>query len=90
MIYLKHFSAHTDYETYINGSDKVLPNVSICDDDAAGTVHFNPASSIPEGAVDLGLSSGTLWCSHNVGTATETDYGDYFMWGSTIPNTDTP
>ena len=26
----------------------------------------------------------------NVGAKTETDYGDYFMWGSTTPNTNTP
>lgn len=26
----------------------------------------------------------------NVGATSETDYGDYFMWGSTIPNTNTP
>ena len=26
----------------------------------------------------------------NVGATSETDYGDYFQWGSTIPNNDTP
>ena len=26
----------------------------------------------------------------NVGATSETDYGDYFMWGSTTPNTNTP
>ena len=39
--------------------------------------------------VDLGLPSGTLWATMNVGAKTETDYGDYFMWGSTTPNTNT-
>ena len=37
--------------------------------------------------VDLGLPSGTLWATMNVGATTETDYGDYFMWGETTPNT---
>ena len=37
--------------------------------------------------VDLDLPSGTLWAKCNIGAATETDYGDYFMWGSTTPNT---
>ena len=37
--------------------------------------------------VDLGLPSGLKWAKCNVGAATETDYGDYFMWGSTTPNT---
>lgn len=46
--------------------------------------------AIPEGYVDLGLPSGKLWASCNLGASTETEYGDYYMWGSTTPNTDTP
>ena len=38
--------------------------------------------------VDLGLPSGLKWAKCNIGAETETDYGDYFMWGSTTPNTD--
>ena len=38
--------------------------------------------------VDLDLPSGLKWAKCNVGAETETDYGDYFMWGSTKPNTD--
>ena len=37
--------------------------------------------------VDLGLPSGLKWAKYNVGAEKETDYGDYFMWGSTTPNT---
>ena len=37
--------------------------------------------------VDLGLPSGLKWAKCNIGAKTETDYGDYFMWGSTTPNT---
>ena len=33
--------------------------------------------------VDLGLSSGLLWCTHNVGATNPEDYGDYFAWGET-------
>ena len=40
MKYLKKFSTHTEYETYINGSDKVLPNVSLCATE--NEVHYNP------------------------------------------------
>ena len=40
--------------------------------------------------VDLGLPSGLKWATMNIGAETETDYGDYFMWGSTTPNNDTP
>ena len=37
--------------------------------------------------VDLGLPSGLKWAKCNVGAEKETDYGDFFMWGSTEPNT---
>lgn len=36
-----------------------------------------------EKAVDLGLSSGTLWATKNVGANTPEDYGYYFAWGET-------
>ena len=39
--------------------------------------------------VDLGLPSGLKWAKCNVGAKKETDYGYYFMWGSTTPNTKT-
>ena len=33
--------------------------------------------------VDLGLPSGTLWATCNVGATTPESYGDYFAWGET-------
>ena len=35
--------------------------------------------------VDLGLPSGTLWATTNVGADKPEDYGDYFAWGETTP-----
>ena len=35
--------------------------------------------------VDLGLPSGTLWATMNVGANNPGDYGDYFAWGETAP-----
>jgi len=35
--------------------------------------------------VDLGLPSGTLWATCNVGADSPEDYGDYFAWGETEP-----
>ncbi|MBR5028465.1 MAG: hypothetical protein IKX51_04495, partial [Bacteroidales bacterium] len=35
--------------------------------------------------VDLGLPSGILWATRNVGANSPTDYGDYFAWGETSP-----
>ena len=31
--------------------------------------------------VDLGLPSGTLWASCNIGATSPEEYGDYFAWG---------
>ena len=39
-IYLKEFSTTAEYEEYINGSEAILPNVSICDD--TNDVHYKP------------------------------------------------
>ena len=33
--------------------------------------------------VDLGLPSGTLWATCNIGATSPEDYGDYFAWGET-------
>ena len=35
--------------------------------------------------VDLGLPSGLLWATCNVGATTPEGYGDYFAWGETQP-----
>ena len=43
-----------------------------------------PAQSEHE-YVDLGLPSGTLWATMNVGAKVPEEYGDYFAWGETAP-----
>ena len=35
--------------------------------------------------VDLGLPSGTLWATCNVGANSPEEYGDYYAWGETEP-----
>ena len=37
----------------------------------------------PSTYVDLGLPSGTLWATCNIGATSPEDYGDYFAWGET-------
>lgn len=41
----------------------------------------------PHEYVDLGLPSGTLWATYNVGAETPDAYGYYFAWGETEPKT---
>lgn len=37
----------------------------------------------PAEAIDLGLPSGTLWASHNLGATKPEEHGDFFAWGDT-------
>lgn len=48
------------------------------------SVTFDDGTASPE-YVDLGLPSGTLWATFNVGATCPEDYGDYFAWGETRP-----
>ncbi len=53
---------------------------------ASYTVTVN-APVVPEenvNYVDLGLPSGTLWATMNVGAESETEIGTYFAWGETV------
>lgn len=53
-----------------------------------------PAPSEPDGViggheyVDLGLPSGTLWATYNVGATSPYEKGQYFAWGETEPRED--
>ncbi len=49
-------------------------------EEGSGTVEGEPHDY-----VDLGLSSGTLWATCNVGANSPEEYGDYFAWGETEP-----
>ena len=49
---------------------------------AQDTVHAGESSG---DWVDLGLPSGLLWATRNVGATLPEDYGDYFAWGETQP-----
>ena len=48
------------------------------------SVTFDDGTASPE-YVDLGLPSGTLWATFNVGATCPEEYGDYFAWGETRP-----
>lgn len=78
MKYLKKFNTHAEYES----ATLELPNVSYCVDN--NDIHYNPYDPYNGHVyVDLGLPSGTLWATMNVGANSETDTGLYFAWGET-------
>ena len=50
--------------------------------------HFTYNGGGGHAYVDLGLPSGLLWATCNVGADSPEDYGDYFAWGETQPKSD--
>ena len=82
MKYLKLFDAEKKYLTYRDSKDYIKPKVSLCDDN--GDVYYNYSSPFNGyDYVDLGLPSGTLWATCNVGASKPSDAGLYFQWGDT-------
>ena len=75
MKYFKLFPTHTDYEAYIENTDAILPNVSLCN--LENEIHFN-ASGREHDYVEIG---GVKWATMNIGATAVTDYGKYFQWG---------
>ena len=45
----------------------------------------NVPAKVTHDYVDLGLPSGTLWATMNIGANAPEDYGDYFAWGEVTP-----
>lgn len=80
--YIKLFNNHTQYETFMGSDELMLPNVSHCIEE--NEVHYNPLHVINgHEYIDLGLPSGTLWATMNIGAESEKDFGLYFAWGET-------
>lgn len=49
------------------------------------TIHASVTPEPQGDWVDLGLPSGLLWATRNVGASSPEDYGDYFAWAETQP-----
>lgn len=77
--YLKKFETQADYTEA--QSSLILPNVSFITEN--NKVAYNPYVDPYAGHeyVDLGLTSGTLWATMNVGANSVTDYGNYYQFG---------
>ena len=60
------------------------PHVSLTKDDMQ--IHFKPYTYIDgHEYVDLGLPSGTMWATMNVGASSITDYGTYHRYANSCP-----
>ena len=79
-------TAQSLYNVYkaMNGSDKTIERmIAECGDEqtsVSGTVNGHDY-------VDLGLPSGTLWATCNVGASKPEGYGNYYAWGETETKT---
>lgn len=60
--------------------------ITVKDDKSGETANIEVnvlVKDIPAEAIDLGLPSGTLWASFNVGATKPEEYGGYYAWGET-------
>ncbi len=79
-------TAQTPYkvlEVYKGG--EVTHTISLADIDSLTVKTIGDDDLNGHEYVDLGLPSGTLWATTNVGAASPADCGDYFAWGETAP-----
>lgn len=86
-----------DYKAYVNGIETILPYTitqtykqqTIVVSGYGYGINLQNSDTVeqtfvvPAGYVDLGLPSGTLWATCNVGADSPEEYGDYFAWGET-------
>lgn len=80
---------YEDYTNKITVNSQTKPQKIKMTEDP---IYNKPSVSVSVGeyrnghyCVDLGLPSGTLWATCNVGADSPEEYGEYFAWGETEP-----
>ena len=69
-----------------DGSVNISDVTSLIDYLLKGSWSDDPVTPPVEGDwVDLGLPSGTIWATRNIGASAPEEYGDYFAWGEVAP-----
>ena len=89
LLMLASFTAGTQYprgDVDYDGKVSITDVVTLIDYLLTGTWDPETPPDTHE-YVDLGLPSGTLWATCNVGADNPEDYGDYFAWGEFEPKT---
>lgn len=74
--YMRVFDTHEAYELWSTSEQYIAPSVAGCIHEAE--VHYNPIE--PE-YVDLGLPSGNIWATCNLGSDDPYMPGLYYAWG---------
>lgn len=83
MKYLKVFETEALQNQFRSSENYIQPHVSCLTD--GSNVKYNRTRSNGHEYVDLGLPSGTLWATCNVGTSAPEELGDYYAWGEITP-----
>lgn len=83
MKYLKVFDTKAQQDEFRHGENYIQPHVSCIVDGTS--VKYNWLFNNGYDYVDLGLPSGTLWATCNVGTNSPEELGDYYAWGEITP-----
>lgn len=78
------FAGNTLYSNRINTTDIKTNNSDLKNLTITTTQNGLEILNNGHDYVDLGLTSGTLWATMNIGATSPEDYGDYFAWGETI------
>lgn len=78
-------TGHLVLNAVSNGTATVLVTDTQTGKNCVLTIHVGDVSPDQHEWVDLGLPSGTLWATCNVGASAPEEYGDYFAWGETEP-----
>ena len=89
LLMLASFTAGTQYprgDVDQDGQVTVADVTCLIDNLLNGTRDEDPETTPDDQEyVDLGLPSGTLWATCNVGANSPEEFGDYFAWGETEP-----
>ena len=77
--WISNFNTTSEFNAFQETSGYSEPHVTLIKDGTG--VQFIPDPYNGHEYVDLGLTSGTLWATMNVGASSETDYGNYYQYG---------
>lgn len=72
---------HVHIISYVVGNAVITVTDVLSGKTATIQVKVSKPAEVPANAIDLGLPSGTLWASYNVGARNPEEYGDYYAWG---------
>lgn len=82
MKFIKVFEDDANYKAYRDGENYEMPNVSLSKGNGTRKVYYNVDANHYD-YEDLGLPSGTLWATCNIGALRPIEVGLYFQWGDT-------